>query len=165
MVKAVSQIDKEIQLLIVGKGDAKGEMEHLLESLGLQKRTIVIEAVPHSQVPDYLNCMDLLAFPSITLPHLKEQFGRGIIEAMACEVPVIGSDSGEIPSTIDKGGLVFKEKDIKDLKEKIELLIENRHLRRLLAKNGRKRVLENFAWEIIAEKQYQVYRELMSQMK
>ncbi len=165
LVKAVSQIDKEIQLLIVGKGDAKGEMEHLLESLGLQKRTIVIEAVPHSQVPDYLNCMDLLVFPSITLPHLKEQFGRGIIEAMACEVPVIGSDSGEIPSTIDKGGLVFKEKDIKDLKEKIELLIENRHLRRLLAKNGRKRVLENFAWEIIAEKQYQVYRELMSQMK
>ncbi len=107
--------------------------------------------------------MDLLVFPSITLPDLKEQFGRVIIEAMACEVPVIGSDSGQIPSTIDKAGLIFKEKNIKDLKEKIEALIKNPNLRATLAKNGRKRVLENFSWKVIAEKQYQVYKELMRQ--
>ena len=109
--------------------------------------------------------MDLLVVPSITIPHWKEQFGRMIVEGMACEVPVIGSDSGEIPTTIGKGGLIFKEKNTTDLKEKIETLIKSRKLRTTLAKNARKRVSENFTWKAIAQKQYQVYRELMSQKK
>jgi len=165
LVKAVSQINREIQLLIVGNGDAKGEMEHLLKLLGLQERTLVIEAVPHSQVPDYLNCMDVLVSPSITLPNLREQFGRVIIEGMACEVPVIGSDSGEIPVTIGEAGLIFKEGDVADLKDKIEALIRNRSLRDTLSGKGRKRVLENFSWRVIAKKQHQVYTELMSRRK
>jgi len=96
---------------------------------------------------------------------LKEQFGRIIIEGMACEVPVIGSDSGEIPATIGKAGLIFKEKDTTDLKGKIEALTRDKNLRAMLAKNGRKRVLENFSWKVIAKKQHQVYTELMDQEK
>ena len=165
LIEAISQINEKIQVLIIGNGDLRGEVEHLVKLSGRSKRTIIIDAVPHSQVPDHLNCMDLLVFPSITLRHLKEQFGRVVIEAMACEVPVIGSDSGEIPRTIGKAGLVFKEKDVADLKKKIETLVNNRNFRGMLAKNGRKRVFENFTWKAIAEKQYQVYRELMSQEK
>jgi len=165
LIEAVSQINERIQVLIIGNGDLRGEVEHRIRSLGLGQRTIIIDAVPHSQVPDYLNCMDLLVFPSITFRHLKEQFGRVIIEGMACEVPVIGSDSGEIPVSIGKAGLIFREKNVADLKEKIEVLIKDRNLWAMLAKNGRKRVFENFTWKAIAEKQYQVYKELMSQEK
>jgi len=165
LIDAVCHINNRIQLLIIGNGDLKEEVEYRVRSSGLGQRTIMIDPVPHSQVPAYLNCMDLLVCPSITLPNLKEQFGRVIIEGMACEVPVIGSDSGEIPATIGKAGLIFKEKDVNDLKEKIRDVVKNRNLREMLAKNGRKRVAENFTWKIIAEKQYQVYRELMSQVK
>ena len=165
LIEVASLINEKIQLLIIGNGDLKEEVEHRAKLLDIRKKTMIIDAVPHSQVPDYLNCMDLLAFPSITLPHLKEQFGRAIIEGMACEVPVIGSESGEIPGTIGKAGLIFREKSVADLKEKIEALIKNRNLRAMLAKNGRKRVLENFTWKVIAEKQYQVYTELMRQEK
>jgi len=165
LIQAISEINEKIQLLIIGNGNLREEVEHRVRSLGLGQKTIIIDAVPHSEIPEYLNCMDLLVIPSITLPHLKEQFGRIIIEGMACEVPVIGSDSGEIPTTIDKAGLIFKEKDIKDLKEKIEALIKNPNLRATLAKKGRKRVLEKFSWKVIAEKQYQVYMELMRQRR
>lgn len=165
LIEAVSQINEKFQLLIIGNSDLREEVEHRVRSLALGKRTIIIDAVPHSKVPDYLNCMDLLVLPSVTLSHLKEQFGRILIEAMACEVPVIGSSSGEIPATIGKAGLIFKEKDVNNLKEKIRGVIKNRKLRAMLAKNGRKRVLENFTWKVIAEKQYKVYRELMSRVK
>ncbi|NIO19755.1 MAG: glycosyltransferase, partial [Candidatus Aenigmarchaeota archaeon] len=148
LFEAVSQLNEKIQLLVIGNGDLRGKVEHLVKSLGLRERTILMDAVPHSQVPDYLNCMDVLVFPSITLPNLKEQFGRVIIEGMACEVPVIGSDSGEIPATIGKAGLIFKEKDIAGLKGKIEALIRDRNLRTMLGKNGRKRVVENFSWKV-----------------
>ena len=165
LIEAISQINEKIQVLIIGKGDLRGEVEHLVKLSGRSKRTIIIDTVPHSQVPDHLNCMDLLVIPSITLPHLKEQFGRIIIEGMACEVPVIGSDSGEIPVTIGEAGLIFKEGDVADLKDKIESLIRNRSLRDTLSGKGRKRVLENFSWRVIAKKQHQVYTELMSRRK
>jgi len=165
LLEAVSRINKKIQLLIIGNGDLREEVEARVKLLGHGRRNIILDAVPHSQVPDYLNCMDLLVLPSVTLPHLREQFGRILIEGMACEVPVLGSDSGEIPTTIVKAGLIFREGDVKDLKEKIEAFIRNRDLRAMLAQRGRKRVLGHFSWKKISEKQYQVYTELMSQNK
>ena len=56
--------------------------------------------------------MDLLVAPSQTTPWWKEQFGRMLIEAMACGVPVIGSDSGEIPYVIGDAGMVVSDVDV-----------------------------------------------------
>src|SRR5262245_15866694 len=55
--------------------------------------------------------MDLLAAPSQTTPWWREQFGRMLIEAMACGVPVVGSDSGEIPHVLAGCGEVVPERD------------------------------------------------------
>jgi glycosyltransferase involved in cell wall biosynthesis len=59
----------------------------------------------------FYNSFDCLVLPSRTKSWLKEQFGRVIIESMACGTPVIGSDSGEIPIVIDNPELTFKEDD------------------------------------------------------
>ncbi|MFX1555482.1 MAG: glycosyltransferase family 4 protein, partial [Promethearchaeota archaeon] len=165
LIKAASEINERIELLIIGNGELRGEAEQFVTSLGLGQKTVLMDAVPHSHVPHYLNCMDALVFPSVSLPNVREQFGRVIIEGMACEVPVIGSDSGEIPVTIGEAGLIFKEGDVADLKDKIEVLIKNRSLRALLAGKGRKRALDKFSWKVIAKKQHQVYTELMSRAK
>jgi len=162
LIEAASQIRENFQLLIIGNGNLREEAEHLVKLLGLQQRTTIIDAVPHSQVPDYLNCMDLLVFPSITLPHVKEQFGRVLIEAMACQVPVLGSNSGEIPVILKDTGIVFKERDLEDLKNKLVPLIKDNNLRKRIVKNGYQKVIKNFTWQIIAEKQYQVYGKLMN---
>jgi len=165
LIKAASEINERIELLIIGNGELRGEAEQFVTSLGLGQRTVLMDAVPHSHVPHYLNCMDALVFPSVSMPNVREQFGRVIIEGMACEVPVIGSDSGEIPVTIGEAGLIFKEGDVADLRDKIEVLIKNRSLRALLAGRGRKRALDKFSWKVIAKKQHEVYTELMSRAK
>jgi glycosyltransferase involved in cell wall biosynthesis len=54
-----------------------------------------------------------------------EQFGRVIIEAQACETPVIGSDSGAIPEVVGRGGLIFKERDARSLASAITRCAEN----------------------------------------
>ena len=59
--------------------------------------------------------MDVSVLPSLTRPNWKEQFGRTLAEAMSCETPVIGSDSGEIPHVIGDAGLIFKEGDAQAL--------------------------------------------------
>ena len=163
LVQAASQIDRKIHLLIIGNGDLKQEMKHLIKLSGLGQRSIHVEAVGNSQVPDYLNCMDILVFPSITLPNVKEQFGRVLIEAMACQVPVIGSNSGEIPTILKDAGITFKERDVKDLKNKIQLLMRDNNLRRKIVKNGHRKVMDNYTWKSIAEKQSRVYKRLIKE--
>jgi len=83
--------------------------------------------------------MDVLVLPSKTMPTWKEQFGRVLIEAMACQVSVIGSSSGAIPEVIGKAGLVFKEGNAADLRAKIEQLKSSPKVRKELAQKGYRR--------------------------
>jgi len=164
LIEAVSKINGKIQLLIIGNGNLKEEVRHLIKISGLEKRSILMDAVPHSQIPDYLNCMDILIFPSITLPNVKEQFGRVLIEAMACQVPVIGSNCGEIPAILKGTGLIFREGDVKDLRSKIVLLMKDGNLRKRIVKQGYQKVIDNYTWKDIAQKQYRVYKKLIKEI-
>jgi glycosyltransferase involved in cell wall biosynthesis len=85
-----------------------------------------------------------------------------LIEAMACEVPVIGSDSGEIPNVIGGSGLIFREGDVDDLSSKIKLLINNIDMRVKLSRKSRQRVLNNFTQEKVAKETYKIYQKMMS---
>ena len=90
---------------------------------------------------------DVLVLPSRTTPTWKEQFGRVIIEALWCGVPVIGSDSGEIPWLIELtgGGLVFPEGDSDALARGCSSYATRRRLRAGLAERGRAAVERLFA--------------------
>ena len=68
--------------------------------------------VPSTEMPAVVGGFDVLAGPSLTGTRWKEQYGRMLIEAMGCEVAVIGSDSGEIPEVIGDAGLVVAEGDV-----------------------------------------------------
>lgn len=166
LVKAASRIKKNYSILLVGQGELKPEIIKLATELGIIDRVRFVDAVPHDEVPLYLNCMDVLLLPSLTTPtyapSFKEQFGHVLIEAMACEVPVIGSSSAEIPSVIGDAGFIFREGDAEDLFHKLQLIMQNKALRQSLAKKGRERVLSKFTHKIIAEETYKVYQELLN---
>jgi len=142
---------------MVGSGKLKYKIKAEGRRLGILERIRVIDTIPSSQVPDYLNCMDCLVLPSRTTRKWKEQFGRVLIEAMSCEVAVIGSDSGEIPNVIGDCGLIFKEGDVEDLSSKIKLLIGDVELKKELARKGRERVLNNFTQKKVARETYRVW--------
>ena len=81
--------------------------------------------VPSTEIPRLLNELDVLVLPSLTRRNWKEQFGRILIEAMACEVPVVGSSSGEIPHLIADAGLVFPEGDVEALRDALCKLMQD----------------------------------------
>jgi glycosyltransferase involved in cell wall biosynthesis len=110
-----------------------------------------------------MNIFDVLVLPARTTPHWKEQFGHVLIEAMACETPIIGSDSGEIPNVIGDAGLTFPEGDAEALVGAIRRLMRDEDLRRDLARRGRERVLQHYTHECIAQETYRIYCELLGQ--
>jgi len=116
-------------------------------------------------VPQYLRQLDLVVLPSITRPNWKEQFGRALIEAMACEVPVIGSSCGEIPNVIGDAGLVFPEGDVAALRGHIESLQCDPARRREMGERGRARVVEHFTQGRVAAETYAVYRTILQERK
>lgn len=161
LIKAVSMIHGNLNLLLIGEGGLRHEIMKEGKRLGILERIRLIDTIPSSLVPVYLNCMDCLALPSRATKKWKEQFGRVLIEAMSCEVPVIGSDSGEIPNVIGDCGLIFKEGDVSELSSKLELLFNNTGLRMELANKGRQRVLNKFTQEKAAKDIYKIYKKMM----
>ena len=150
------------KLLIVGQGEDKQDFQKTAETLGISGHIVWIDAVPPEEVAAYINCMDVLVLPSRTTSGWVEFFGRVLIEGMACEVPVIGSDSGEIPHVIDDAGLIFPEGDINALMEQIHRIAHDVCLRENLVARGLARV-KDFTWETIAEQTYQVYQKLLEE--
>jgi len=134
------------------------EMEKKAKELNVKGRIIYIDPA-YEEVQDYINMFDVLVLPSQTAPWWKEQFGRVLVEAMACEVPVIGSSSGSIPFVIGDAGLVFEEGSAKELAENISELEENEVLRRKLISAGKERA-KQFTWKRIAKDYYDVYKEM-----
>lgn len=160
-VEAVAAMPEDVQLLIVGGGKDKDRLKQAVKNAGIEKRTIFQEVVPHTEVPRWLNIMDVMVLPSLTTPEWKEQFGHTIIEAMACGVPVVGSSSGEIPNVIGNAGIVFQEGDSGKLRKALETLYSSPAFRSDLAQQGLERAKE-FSHLNIAKKTIEIYRELLN---
>jgi len=146
-------------MLMVGMGKDKDYFIELAKKLGVLDKIKFKAVVPIQELPKYYNCMDVFVLPSLTGTKWKEQFGHTLIEAMSCEVPVIGSDSGEIPNVIGNAGLVFREGYPKGLKEKIEKLMKNKKLRDKYAKAGRGHIIKNYTHKEIANKLHKIFND------
>jgi glycosyltransferase involved in cell wall biosynthesis len=163
LIKAVGATGSDIvRLYIAGTGDDTyiRSIHSLIDGLKLGEKIEFLGHVNRENMPDLLNRMDLLVLPSLTTGTWKEQFGRVIIEAFASKVPVIGSNSGEIPNVIGRAGIVFEEGNEVQLSAAIMSLVKDRELYNSCAENGFKRVLENYTNEIIADKLNNVYNKL-----
>jgi glycosyltransferase involved in cell wall biosynthesis len=149
LVAACRRMLAEFRLLIVGSGPLADQ----LRSLGGNGFEIEIrEGVSHGDMPGVLGEMDVLVLPSRTTPQWAEQFGRILVEAMWCGVPVVGSDSGAIPWVIETtgGGLVFPEGDVGALAAALDQLAANPELRRTLADRGIRVAHAEFSCEAAA---------------
>lgn len=147
------------QALIVGKGPMLGELEQWAKNY--PDRVRIFSDVSHDAVPDYLNAMDLLVAPSQTRPNWCEQLGRMTIEAMACGVPVIASDSGEIPMVVGDAGIIVAEEDLEAWVAAIQNAIDSPTLRAKLVAAGTDRVRTKFTWEIVAHQKLDFFESLL----
>ena len=152
LVESLSQIPKGVQLLIVGKGDPANDLQSLAGKLDVSRRITFLPPVAYSEVPDVLNKMDILVLPSLNTKYWLEQCPRVLIEAMACEVPVVASDSGGIPEVVGDAGLLFRVGDRDDLLNKLLECLNNDSLRAEMARKGRERAAALYDVSIIADR-------------
>ena len=157
LLHALCDLGGEWQAELVGSGPDQPRLVELARRLQIADRVRFPPWMPSAQTVDYYRSLDVLVLPSRSRSNWKEQFGRVLVDAMACGVPVIGSTCGEIPNVIGDAGLIFPEGDAAALCNQLRTLQTDRSLRRELAQRGRQRVLDCFTQEQIARQTYEVY--------
>lgn len=161
LLEAVALLRDEWTLELIGSGPYRAELEAQAARLDVSERLKFRDQVPSGEIPDVMQGLHALVLPSLTRPNWKEQFGRALVEAMASGVPVIGSDSGEIPRVIGDAGLVTPEGNAPVLAAALRRLFGDTSFRADRAQRGRARVLERFTHQRIADQTVALYRDVL----
>jgi glycosyltransferase involved in cell wall biosynthesis len=158
LLNALSKLEGFWRLHVIGSGPMQAQACAIAERRGFAERITWEASVPSTQIPERLATLEVLVLPSLTRRHWKEQFGRSLVEAMACGVPVIGSTCGEIPNVIGNAGIVVPEGDAAALRDALARVLEDPSLRADLGQRGRERVLARYTHRRIAKQTLAVYR-------
>ncbi|MCI0329330.1 MAG: glycosyltransferase [candidate division Zixibacteria bacterium] len=147
-----------IKILLVGDGSLRQKLKELAFELKIAEKVEFAGNAVHAEIPGYLQKVDILVNPS-----LRESFGVSVLEAQACEIPVIASDIGGLPEVVQDGvtGFLVPPTDVNALAEKIELLVSDESLRKRMGKGGREFVKKNYDWSENAKIMERLYDSLV----
>jgi len=162
-IPTVLEKHKNVRLKIVGSGPLKEKLKSLIKEIGLKNSIEIIKNVSDEKLLKIYNTSDLFVLPSIVDSQGNtEGLGVVLLEAMACELPVIGSNVGGISDIIEDGetGMLVGEKNVSGLYKSIIGLIENENLKKKLAIKGRELATGNFSWDKVAEEYMKIYSNL-----
>ena len=105
----------DLTFVILGAGPEVDTLQAHAQRLQLGDRLVMLSPRAPAEVARVMNALDALVLLSHTTRTWKEQFGRVIMEAQACGIPVIGSDSGSIPNVVGPGGWIVPEGNVSAL--------------------------------------------------
>lgn len=161
LLEALAHVQGQWELKILGNGPLHASLVQFARELGIASRVHFSPWIASSEMPQFYNSLDILVVPSLTQPNWKEQFGRVIMEAMACGVAVVGSTSGEIPQVLGDAGIIVPEGDADALARALDALRQNPTRRHELGRLGRTRALAHFSEKRVVADTYALYQQLL----
>jgi glycosyltransferase involved in cell wall biosynthesis len=150
LLAAMERLPERYKAVFAGDGPQNDELLVSIKRLQLQSRVHCAGLLPRERLLATYPLFDIFVLPSVTLAYSVEQFGCALAEAMACGVPVIGSDSGAIPEVVGEGGLIFPEGDVDALAKAIVRMSEDNQLRKSSITWGFERYRSHYSCEAYA---------------
>lgn len=161
LLDAVAGRDRDrLRLRIAGAGPEEQALRDLARALGVTDRVEFVGPLDQTDLPDFYRGLDVLAVPSLTTPGWVEQFGRVAVEAMACGVPVVASDSGALPDVVGGAGLLVPPDDAEALRAALVRIADEPGLAARLREQGLARAAGS-SWHRVAEDFLDMYRTML----
>ncbi len=158
LIRATARLGPGVRLELAGSGPA----ELSLRSLAAGHADVNFAgALPSGAMPEFYRGLDVFVLPTTGRRGWTEQFGRSAVEAMACGVPVVVSDAGELPQVVGDAGRVVPSGDVEALTAALEALRSDPDVRRRLAATGRAHVAATYTDAHVAAATADFYREIM----
>ncbi len=154
--KISKKTGSNLKLLLIGSGEEM-EVKKRISLLGLEKTVLPVGKV--EKVREYFNSADV--FVLFTSP--QEGLPIAILEAMACELPVVASNVSGIPEVIEhqKNGLLIKLNDVDDLTKKLLWCIDNPKLLSRLGEHARETIVSIHSIDKMTSSYIEIYKDLL----
>ena len=152
-LKKIIEKGIDAELWIVGEGYHKENLVDLAGKLSIKDKLRFLGKKGHEELAKLYNISDVFVLANL------QEITPAVNEALACGTPVVVMECGGYKFVIPDNnyGLISKRLDVEDMADKIILLLKNKKLAKKIAENGKKRVLDNFSIEKVAEKMYQSF--------
>ena len=150
-ILAVARCRGPVNLLIMGDGEYRENLQAMIGNLELQDRVKLLPNAGPEGVANLMRGVDVMVLLTRTTFRFKEQFGRVIMEAQACGTPVIGSTSGSIPDVIGPGGWIVPERDPDAVAACIDRLSSDPAMVAAAAEIAQQHALQRFTYDAVAD--------------
>jgi rhamnosyl/mannosyltransferase len=154
--------DVKANLVIIGEGPEKSNLISQISKLKLENKIFLLPFQPEDELINYYHACSVFVLPSI---FKSEAFGLVLIEAMACQKPVISTELGTGTSFVNRNGVtgfVVPPRNSKALAEAINKILSDKELVQKFEKNAENLVIENFSLQKMIEKTKKVYQTIFS---
>ncbi len=142
-------------MLAGGKGWQSERLAALIDELELAQDVIAVGYVGNDELPLWYNTSEVFVYPSV-----YEGFGMPVLEAMACGVPTIVSDSSSLPEVVGSCGMLVPPADTVAWSNALSRLLADPTLRAALAASGQERARQ-FTWENTARATVEAYHKVL----
>lgn len=151
-------LNKKIKLIIIGVGSEESELKALVTELNLNEDVTFTGRIAFSEVSNYFNMLDVLVNISD-----YESFGVSVIEAMACEKPVVATNTGGLKEIIenDNYGSLVEIKNVEQTANSIEKYLLDENLKHLVGLKSREKVIQKYNWDDNIKEMISVYNQLL----
>ena len=147
----------DLELLLISKPSPGGKTEKLVRRLGLADKVQFVNGISTEQMVRYYAEAAIAVVPSV-----YEGFGLPAGEAMACGVPVVSTDGGALPEVVGDAGVIVPAKNVDELINAIDGLLQDPQARAELGARGKRRIEENFCWQVCARQMTRYYTQVLA---
>jgi len=160
-VKIVKKEIKDVKLIVGGQGELLDYYKEIAHSLGIGNNVEFVGFIPEDKIVEYFNECNVFVLPSISSK--QEGFGIVLLEAMACEKPVVSTEIVGVADDVEKtnSGIILKPKDVEALANAIITILKDKELANKMGKCGRKLAEEKYTWKRVAKMTEKVYKEVV----
>lgn len=148
---AIKLAKTPVSLAIMGEGPYEDQLRQRIGELGLTDRVTIRGWGAPSEVAAFLRSLDVMILLTRTTRSVREQFGRVIVEAQACGIPVIGSQGGAIPDVVGDGGWIVPERDPVALARLLDAVAADPKALAAHSLAARCNVSDRFTYRVVAE--------------
>jgi glycosyltransferase involved in cell wall biosynthesis len=157
--KAMRMSDKNLRLVIIGKGELLKDIKNAIQRLDLSQHVTLHKYVSNERIRLHYSAADLFVLPSY-----NEAFGIVLLEAMASGLPVIASNTGACQEVLLDAGVTFNQGDSSDLARKIMKLSVDKNKLEILASKSLNRA-KQFSWKDISQDYLNLYKSMLDLSK
>ncbi len=165
ILEAFEIVKKQIpqaKLLYIGDGRDRKKLEKEIERKNLSDSVDITGRIPYPEVPQYLSKIDIGFIGWDNIEVMQGSSPLKLFEYLAMEKAVVGGTGGQIEEVLNKGyGIHLEKLTPEKIAESIINLFKNPEKIKKMGELGRKYVLKNHSWDIISERYYKIYKELL----